>query len=96
MLQLYDGKNTLFYCDPPYLHSTRGDSKAYAYGYEMVEDQHIQLSAALHTAKSKVALSGYRNKLMDKLYKGWRRFDADEKHCHSIKQLRQECLWMNY
>jgi len=30
-----------------------------------------------------------------RLYKGWRRFDADEKHCHSIKQLRQECLWMN-
>jgi DNA adenine methylase len=94
VIRLYDGKKTLFYCDPPYLHSTRGDSKAYR--FEMVEDQHIQLSAALHSVKGKVALSGYRNKLMDKLYRGWRRFDADEKHCHSIKRLRQECLWMNY
>ena len=94
VMRLYDSKKTLFYCDPPYLHSTRGDSKAY--GFEMVEDEHLQLSAVLHSLKGKVAISGYRNKLMDKLYKGWRRFDATEKQCHSIKQLRQECLWMNY
>ena len=45
---------------------------------------------------AQAAVSGYRCALMDKLYKGWRRFDADEKHCHSIKQLRQECVWMHY
>ena len=28
--------------------------------------------------------------------KGWRRFDAEEKHCHSIKKIRQECVWLNY
>jgi hypothetical protein len=33
---------------------------------------------------------------MDRLYKDWRRFDAPPKQCHSIKKLRQECLWMNY
>jgi DNA adenine methylase len=94
VIRLYDGPNTLFYCDPPYLHTTRGDSKAY--GFEMDEQEHIDLAAVLRRAKGKVALSGYRNKLMDSLYKDWRRFDADPKQCHSIKKIRQECLWMNY
>lgn len=94
VIKLYDDRRTLFYCDPPYLHSTRGDSKAY--GFEMAEDEHRELAEVLRGVKAKAALSGYRNKLMDKLYKGWRRFDAPEKHCHSIKQVRQESLWMNY
>ena len=94
VIKLYDDRATLFYCDPPYLHSTRGDSKAY--GYEMAEDEHRELAELLRTAKGRVAISGYRNKLMDELYKKWLRFDAPEKHCHSIKQVRQESLWMNY
>lgn len=94
IINLYDDRKTLFYCDPPYLHSTRGDSKAY--GYEMLDTDHHQLADILNGAKGKVALSGYRNKLMDKLFRGWRRFDAPAKHCHSIKQVRQESLWMNY
>jgi DNA adenine methylase len=49
-----------------------------------------------HFAGAKVAISGYRNDLMDRLYKNWRRFDAPGKQAHSIKQMRYECLWMNY
>jgi DNA adenine methylase len=94
VINLYDDRQTLFYCDPPYLHSTRGDSKAY--GYEMVDTDHYKLADVLNSVRGKVAVSGYRNKLMDKLFKGWRRFDAPAKHCHSIKQVRQESLWMNY
>ncbi len=94
VIRLYDSADTLFYCDPPYLHETRGDSNAY--GFEMDEEQHRELAAALNRVAGKAAVSGYRCDLMDKLYKGWRRFDADEKQCHSIKQLRQECVWMNY
>lgn len=94
VIRLYDSPTTLFYCDPPYLHETRGDSKAY--GFEMNEDEHVELAATLNGCCGKVALSGYRNALMDRLFKGWRRFDAPEKLCHSIKKTRQECLWMNY
>ncbi len=93
-IELYDAKSTLFYCDPPYLHDTRGDSKAYR--FEMHEQEHIELASTLHACAGKIALSGYRNALMDKLYDDWRRFDAPPKHCHSIKKLRQECVWMNY
>lgn len=94
VVRLYDDRRTLFYCDPPYLNETRGDSKAY--GFEMNSDEHIQLATLLNSCKGKVAVSGYRCELIDRLYKGWRRFDAPEKYCHSIKKLRQECLWMNY
>lgn len=94
LIKLNDGKDTLFYCDPPYLHNTRGDSKAY--GFEMDIEQHEILAKTLIKCRGKVALSGYRCDQMDMWYKGWNRFDAQIKKCHSIKQLRQECLWMNY
>lgn len=94
VIRLYDSPTTLFYCDPPYLHETRGDSKAY--GFEMQDDEHVRLAAALNKCEGKVAISGYRAPLLDKLYKGWRRYDAPAKQAHSIKQLRQESLWMNY
>lgn len=94
VIRLYDSPGTLFYCDPPYLHETRGDSKAY--GFEMDEDAHRELAAVLSKVRGKAAISGYRCDLMDKLFKGWRRFDAPIKQCHSIKKMRQESCWMNY
>lgn len=94
VIRLYDDRDTLFYCDPPYVHITRGDSKAYA--FEMDEDAHGELAAALIQCKGKAAISGYRCKLMDELYKGWKRYDALPKKCHSVKELRQEAVWMNY
>lgn len=94
LIKLYDSKTTLFYCDPPYLHATRGDSKAF--GFEMDEAEHVALADALKKCQGKVALSGYRSTLYDKLFKGWRRFDAPEKTIHSTKETRQECVWMNY
>lgn len=94
VIQLYDDPKTLFYCDPPYLHTTRGDSKAYQ--FEMEEDAHRELAEVLRSCRGKVAVSGYYCELMDELYKEWRRFDSPVKKCHSIKKPRQECLWMNY
>ena len=93
-VKLYDDKNTLFYCDPPYVHASRGDSKAY--GFEMSDAEHRELARVLRKVKGRVAISGYRCDLMDELYKGWRCVEAPPKHCHSIKKVRQEALWMNY
>src|SRR5579884_411112 len=42
VIRLYDSGSTLFYCDPPYLHDTRGDSKAY--GFEMTREEHVELA----------------------------------------------------
>ncbi len=94
VIKLYDSRDTLFYCDPPYVHMARGDDRAY--GFEMDDTAHQELAEVLNRCKGKVAVSGYRCDIMDKLYKGWRCYEASAKHCHSIKKLRRETLWMNY
>jgi len=94
VIRLYDDTGTLFYCDPPYPHESRGDSKAYA--NEMSDEEHRELASVLQKAKGKVAVSGYRCDLMDTLYKGFKRNDAPAKMCHSIKKPREEALWVNY
>lgn len=93
VIRLYDSPTTLFYCDPPYIHTTRGDVRAYS--FEMTDDAHTQLAQVLNNIQGKVAISGYRNEQMDTWYHGWRRHDAPVKMAHSIKQERQECVWMN-
>jgi len=94
IIRQYDSDGTLFYCDPPYPHESRGDRNAY--GYEMSNDGHRELADVLRKAKGLVAISGYHCELMDDLYFGWRRIDAPVKICHSVKQARQEVLWVNY
>ena len=94
VIRLYDDPGTLFYCDPPYPHSSRGDSKAY--GFEMSDEEHIELSDQLRQAKGKVALSGYRCDLLDRLYLDWNLHLAPAKKSHAIKKMRQEALWTNY
>ncbi len=94
IIQRYDSPETLFYCDPPYPHDSRGDSKAYA--YEMTDDEHRQLAGVLRAVQGKVALSSYDCSLMQELYGDWNCIKAPLKNCHSIKELRQEVLWLNY
>ncbi|MBI1832060.1 MAG: DNA adenine methylase [Planctomycetes bacterium] len=94
VIDLYDSRDTLFYCDPPYPHECRGDSKAYS--YEMTDLEHEAFARRLRKLKGLAAVSGYRCALYDELFTGWRRLEAPMKRCHSIKKLRQEVLWVNY
>jgi len=94
IVRLYDDRDTLFYCDPPYIHNSRTDTKAY--GYEMIDAEHKELAHTLKRCKGNVAISGYRCELMDEFYKGWKRIDAPEKMCHSVKKNRTEALWVNF
>lgn len=94
VIRKYDSEETLFYCDPPYPHESRGDPKAY--GYEMSDKEHRELAEVLHAVDGKVALSSYKCDLMNELYGGWNRIDAKEKTNHSSKGTRQESLWVNY
>lgn len=96
LIKLYDDTNTLFYCDPPYIHSTRGDNKAYS--FEMTDEQHIELAIVLNNVKGKVAISNYDCELMNKLYPSpkWKKIHAPEKQIHSTHDIRQEVLWINY
>ncbi len=94
VIKRYDSEDTLFYCDPPYPHDSRGDNNAY--GYEMTDDEHRELAEVLHKVNGRVALSSYRSKLMDELYGDWRCIEAPAKIVHSVKTFRQELLWINY
>lgn len=96
VIRLYDSSTTLFYCDPPYLHATRGDAKAY--GFEMDEDQHREFAEAVNECKGMVAVSGYGHPLMDELFKPGRWFKTmgAAKTIHSTKGTRQEVLWTNF
>jgi DNA adenine methylase len=94
VIRLYDSPGTFFYCDPPYVHAARGDSKAYR--FELSDAAHRDLAAVLHQVRGKVAISGYRCGLMDEIYKDWHRAEAPAKICHSVKKARTEALWMNY
>lgn len=94
LITLYDDPETLFYCDPPYVHDSRGDVKAY--GHEMTDSDHTSLAKALNRIKGKAAVSGYRSDLYDTIFKDWKRIDSPIKQTHSVKKPRQESLWVNY
>ncbi len=96
VIQLYDSENTLFYCDPPYLHATRGDAKAY--GFEMDEDEHRSFAETVNACKGMVAVSGYDHPFMDELFpaRRWFKTYGPDKTIHSTKGIRREVLWTNY
>lgn len=94
VIHRYDSPDTLFYCDPPYPHDSRGDSKAYQ--YEMSDREHIDLHHVLSAVQAKVAISGYHCPLYDQLYAGWSVHEEGAKKAHSVKTERTEVLWTNY
>lgn len=96
VIRLYDSPGTLFYCDPPYVHSTRGDSKAY--GFEMTDVQHRTLADVLNSVQGMVALSNYQATILDQLYPApkWHKTVSRARTNHSTKDKRVEVLWTNY
>lgn len=93
VIKRYDSDETLFYCDPPYVHGSRGDSNAYA--YEMTDDEHRELASVLNNVEGKVALSGYKCPLYNELYNGWNTAEYT-KNASSVQKNRTEVLWTNY
>ena len=94
-----DGENTFFYCDPPYLKSTRVSTEVYE--HEMTDSQHADFLSLLGTIQGKFMISGYRSKLYDQwadLY-AWNRVDIEidnKASSKKVKDKKTECLWMNY
>lgn len=95
-INLYDNEKTLFYCDPPYLHATREDTKSY--GFEMSDSDHRKFAETVNDCKGMVAVSGYDHPLMEEFFPSnkWFKIVAPEKIIHSTKASRQEILWINY
>jgi DNA adenine methylase len=92
-----DTPETLFYCDPPYLHETRASTAAYS--HEMTEEDHRRLLDVLLCVKSKVMLSGYPSDLYDRALAGWKRHEFDVPNNAAggkAKRRMLECVWCNF
>ena len=73
IIRRYDTPETLFYCDPPYLLSTRNGCVAYE--HEMTVEEHRELAEVLNSVKGHVVLSGYASPEYDEWYAGWERIE---------------------
>ena len=94
-----DGKRTLYYLDPPYIHDSRETKDAYE--HEMSESEHRELLLTLVEIEGRFMLSGYHGELYDEFSKlnGWRceEIKIDNKAgSGGTKREMTECLWMNY
>lgn len=106
LIDRYDEPGTFFYCDPPYVASTRRSGE---YSYEMTDDDHQRLVDRLRTMKADCLLSGYDNEIYKDL--DWYK-ESYETVCHGVGrtrasglqgltkikelQTRTECVWLNY
>jgi DNA adenine methylase len=95
LIRQYDGPETLLYCDPPYLPSTRTARNAYR--HEMNAGEHAELLEALGQCHGTVVLSGYPSPFYDRRLADWERIEFDLPN-HSgqgrTKERRIEVLWV--
>lgn len=72
-----DSPTTVFYLDPPYVHSVRSKWKD-VYAYEMSDEDHARLAGLARALEGMVLISGYPSKLYADLYEadGWQRVET--------------------
>jgi DNA adenine methylase len=65
IFERWDGPDTLFYLDPPYVWSTRGQNSKgrKQYEHEMADEKHLALIELCLKANGKIILSGYSSEL---------------------------------
>ncbi len=99
VIAMFDGPDTLFYLDPPYMHETRQKphtvGKKSHYSHEMSDGDHRQLAEALNQIRGAAVLSGYRCDLYDRLYANWQRVDFDHYAGAQGRADRTESIWIN-
>jgi DNA adenine methylase len=91
IIDRFDHENTLYYVDPPYLHSTRTAKNDYQ--FEMTDNEHVALAAQLNAVKGMVVLSGYNSPLYCDLYQGWRCVSMETDTVQKSKRI--ESLWIS-
>lgn len=91
LIRRYNDKDTLIYCDPPYLKSLR---KSNIYACEMSDEKHLELLDALKKSRSMVVISGYDSELYNRELEGW---STDTIQTTAQMGLhRTEKIWANF
>lgn len=99
IIRKYDGVETLFYVDPPYVGSTRGRNGRrrgegfHVYAHEMDDVAHAELLDLLRRVRGMVVLSGYPTALYDDRLVDWRRVETAA-YADGARP-RTEVLWIN-
>lgn len=93
LLDKHDSTETLFYCDPPYLHTTRTTTKGYQ--YEMSFSDHEIFLNKIKNIQGKVVISGYNSELYNDMLSGWARKDTNARSASQRGSIiRTECIWI--
>lgn len=94
VIEQHDSPGTLFFVDPPYVHSTRNMQRGNAaYACEMSDDDHRRLAALLRQVRGMVMLCGYDCELYRELFADWERIDRET--LADGARPRTESLWFN-
>lgn len=98
-----DSPETLFYLDPPYVHSTRstkvrgvksqGRATGKAYRHEMDDQAHRDFALVARSLEGMVVVSGYPCALYEELFAGWDRFERPA--AADGARPRTEVVWLN-
>lgn len=94
VMMQHDGKDTLHYCDPPYVHSTRSTSMHgnHGYAHEMDDADHERFADCVNSLRGMVIVSGYHSDFYDRLFGGCRR--TERAALADGARERTEVLWM--
>lgn len=100
LLAAWDAPHAVFYCDPPYVPTTRKMDHRSRYQEEMSMEDHHDLIQALLALKGQVILSGYRDATVHGPLEaaGWQRIDTQVSLYAPVQnkfQKRTECLWLS-
>ena len=91
LIERFNFKNVLIYCDPPYMLKTRHGKQ---YRCEMDDNDHEILLRLLLQHKGPVLISGYDTELYDNMLAGWNRYETTA--YSQVCSKKRELLWMNY
>jgi DNA adenine methylase len=89
----FDGADTLFYVDPPYVQASVSRSARKSYSHEMDDQAHRELAEALHRIKGMAVVSGYESTLYEELFSGWELVRWKQRD--GVGRDKVECLWLS-
>ncbi|MCG7932955.1 MAG: DNA adenine methylase [Candidatus Thiodiazotropha lotti] len=92
----HDRTNTLYFVDPPYMHSTRRMRAGGYYNHEMTDDDHVQLLDVLNQVSGMVVLSGYDSEIYNDMLSSWTRHTTSARiSAGRGTAIRTEVVWLN-
>lgn len=97
VIRKQDGRDTLFYLDPPYVPTTRASRDVYK--HEMSLDQHEYMLHVACNLKGKCIISGYDSEMYNRKLNQWYKFvfpTPNNAAGGDEKRTMAECVWLNY